>query len=368
MKKKTRIGIVTGGGDCPGLNAVIRAVVKASTIRGWEALGIRGGFEGLLSPMRLMPLDYKQMGALLVSGGTILGTSNRGRFAAKTGQGEVQRIPRAIIEEAGKNFKRAGLSALVCVGGDGSLTIAQQLFESGIPVVGVPKTIDNDLEATVITFGFDSAVHCATDALDRLHTTAESHNRVMVLEVMGRHAGWIAASAGISGGGDIILIPEIPFRYEAVCGKIDQRERMGKRFSLVVVAEGAKPEGGVLVAQEADQDREIRLGGIGAVVAREIEKRTGKETRVCVLGHLQRGGGPTSFDRLLCTRFGTRAVELIARGQFGRMVALRPPDTVSVPITEAIGRLRKVPVDGDLVCTARALGISFGDQPGKAPA
>ena len=358
---KPRIGILTGGGDCPGLNAVIRAVGKAAYHRGWHTLGIKGGYEGLLAPVQTMDLFYKEMGHLLVTGGTILGTSNKGRFSAKTGKGEVHRIPKKILEEAKRNFKKLDLQALVCVGGDGSLTIAQQLFEEGIPVVGVPKTIDNDLEATVITFGFDSAVHCATDALDRLHTTARSHNRVMVLEVMGRHAGWIAISAGISGGGDIILIPEIPFRYESICAKIRERTRNGKHFPLVVVAEGAKPAGGDIVARSGGADREVRLGGIGQLVSDEIEKRTGKETRVCVLGHLQRGGGPTSFDRLLCTRFGVRAVDLIANKRFGHMVALRPPDTVSVPITEAIGRLRTVPLDGDLVQTGRALGISFGD-------
>ncbi|HBL16365.1 MAG: 6-phosphofructokinase [Elusimicrobia bacterium GWA2_69_24] len=362
-KNKPRIGILTGGGDCPGLNAVIRAVVKAAFMRGWETVGFRGGYEGLLPPAQYCALDYKQLGGLLVMGGTILGTSNRGRFAAKTGkEGQVNRLAPKILADAQATAKRLRLKGLICVGGDGSLTIAQQLFEAGIPVVGVPKTIDNDLEATVMTFGFDSAVCCATDALDRLHTTAESHNRVLVLEVMGRHAGWIAVSAGISGGGDIILIPEIPFRYESICAKIREREKMGKHFTIVVAAEGARQSGGGLVVQDAAaKDREVRLGGLGAVVAKEIEKRTGKESRVCVLGHLQRGGGPTSFDRLLCTRFGARAVQLIADAKFGHMVALRPPDTVAVPITEAIGRLRKVPVDGDLVQTGRALGISFGD-------
>ncbi|MFA6004051.1 MAG: ATP-dependent 6-phosphofructokinase [Elusimicrobiota bacterium] len=361
-KNKTKIGILTGGGDCPGLNAVIRAVVKAAHMRGWKTVGFKGGYEGLLDPVAKISLDYHALGNLLTQGGTILGTSNRGRFAAKTGMGGVQRIPREILDEAKRNFEALGLTALVCVGGDGSLSIAQQLFENGVPVVGVPKTIDNDLEATVITFGFDSAVCCATDALDRLHTTAESHNRVMVLEVMGRHAGWIAISAGISGGGDIILIPEIPFKYESICAKIKEREAMGRKFTLVMVAEGAQPVDGGIVTQDASaQDREVRLGGIGAVVAQQIEKRTGKETRVCVLGHLQRGGGPTSFDRLLCTRFGANAVQLIADQKFGYMVASRPPDISAVKITEAIGRLRTVPKDGDLVRTGRALGISFGD-------
>ncbi|MBI4325087.1 MAG: ATP-dependent 6-phosphofructokinase [Chloroflexi bacterium] len=357
-----RIGILTGGGDCPGLNAVIRAVVKSASQRGWETIGFRDGFEGLLEPLRYQHLDYKQMDGLLNAGGTILGTTNKGRFAAKTGHGQVKSIPEEILAQAKQNFARLGLRALVCVGGDGSLTIAQQLFEHGIPLVGVPKTIDNDLEATIITFGFDSAVACATDALDRLHTTAASHDRVMVLEVMGRYAGWIAAHAGIAGGGDVILIPEIPFTYESVCAKIAERESQGKHFTLVVAAEGAREKGGEFITQAGpEKNREAKLGGIGEVVAREIQTRTGKESRVCVLGHLQRGGGPTTFDRLLCTRFGVNAVQLIAEERYGYMVASRPPDTIAVKITEAIGRLRTVPLEGDIVRTARALGVSFGD-------
>ncbi|MBM3880718.1 MAG: ATP-dependent 6-phosphofructokinase [Verrucomicrobia bacterium] len=359
---KTRIGILTGGGDCPGLNAVIRAVVKAAAKRDWETLGILGGFDGLLSPPRQRLLDYHEMDALLFVGGTILGTANKGQFAAKTGHGDVRRIPNAILAEAQRNCANLGLRALVVVGGDGSLTIGQQLFEQGLPVVGVPKTIDNDLEATVVTFGFDSAVASATDALDRLRTTAQSHQRVMVLEVMGRYAGWIAVEAGIAGGGDVILIPEIPFRYDRLCQKILEREREGKTFTLVVVAEGAREQAGEYVtAGSGEANREARLGGIGAVVAAEIQQRTGKETRVCVLGHLQRGGPPTNFDRFLCTRFGVHAVRLIAEERYGQMVAYRPPDMVGVPITEAIGRLRTVPQDGDIVQTARCLGISFGD-------
>ena len=357
-----RIGILTGGGDCPGLNAVIRAVVKSASKRDWETLGFLEGFEGLLDPLRYRKLNYREMDALLHVGGTILGTTNRGRFAAKAGFGEKKDIPLEILDQAKRGFESLGLRALVCVGGDGSLAIAQRLFEHGIPLVGVPKTIDNDLEATISTFGFDSAVACATDALDRLRTTAESHNRVMVLEVMGRYSGWIAAYSGIAGGGDVILIPEIPFSYESVCAKVQEREHEGKLFTLVVVAEGACETGkGFTAAGPGGVDRETRLGGIGAVVAAEIQKRTGKETRVCVLGHLQRGGGPTTADRLLCTRFGARAVQLIAEGQFGYMVALHPPDIVPVKITAAIGHLRTVPPHGDIVQTARALGISFGD-------
>jgi 6-phosphofructokinase 1 len=358
----TRIGILTGGGDCPGLNAVIRAVVKTAAKRGWETLGFLGGFEGLLTPTRTRVLDYHEMDGLLYLGGTVLGTTNAGHFVAKAGHGEKRGIDPAVLAEARDNFQRLGLRALVVVGGDGSLSIAQQCFEAGIPLVGVPKTIDNDIEGTVVTFGFDSAVAFATDALDRLRTTAQSHERVIVCEMMGRYAGWIAAHAGIAGGADVILIPEIPFRYEDICRQIAEREGSGKRFTLVVAAEGARAAGGDFVTPGASgAARETRLGGIGAVVADEIGRRTGKETRVCVLGHLQRGGAPTTFDRLLCTRFGATAVELIAGEKYGSMVAHQPPDTRSIPIAAAIGRLRTVPRDGDIVRTARALGISFGD-------
>jgi 6-phosphofructokinase 1 len=358
----TRIGILTGGGDCPGLNAVIRAVGKSAARLSWETWGFLDGFEGLLDA-RYRALNYKDMDGLLLRGGTILGTTNKGRFAAKTGHGQARRVPPEALQAAKENFARLNLRALVVVGGDGTLTIAQQLFESGVPLVGVPKTIDNDLAATVFSFGFDSAVACATDALDRLHTTAESHNRVMVLEVMGRYAGWIATHAGIAGGGDVILIPEIPFCYESVCAKIREREAQGKKFTLVVVAEGARETGGDYSTSGAqEQNREARLGGIGAKVAAELEKRSGKETRVCVLGHLQRGGGPTTFDRVLCTQFGAKAVQLVAQERYGYMVAYRPPDAVAVPISEAIGRLRTVPVESEIIQTARALGVSFGDE------
>jgi 6-phosphofructokinase 1 len=357
-----RIGIVTGGGDCPGLNAVIRAVVKAASRQGWETIGFLGGYEGLLDPLSYRELRYETLGGLLTRGGTILGTSNRGRFAAKVGHGESRGIPTEVLDGAKRGYDALGLSAIVAIGGDGSLSIAQQLYEHGIAIVGVPKTIDNDLAATVMTFGFDSAVACATDALDRLHTTAESHERVMVLEVMGRYAGWIGIYAGIAGGADVILIPEIPFRYESICAKIAERESAGKHFSIVVVAEGARPEGGEFVsAAGQQQDREARLGGIGVRVAEEIEKRTGKETRAVVLGHLQRGGSPTNMDRALCTVFGAKAVELIAEGRFGHMVTYTGPQVTSVPLTEAIGKLRTVPLDGGFVRTARALGISLGD-------
>jgi 6-phosphofructokinase 1 len=357
-----KIGIVTGGGDCPGLNAVIRAVAKTAAKRGWETIGIVGGYDGLLPPQDVRMLDYKALDGLLVRGGTILGTANRGRFSAKTGHGEVRQIPKELLDETKKGMEALGISALVAVGGDGSLTIAQQMHEAGIPIVGVPKTIDNDLAATTITFGFDSAVACATDALDRLHTTAESHNRVMVLEVMGRYAGWIAIYAGVAGGADVILIPEIPFQYESVCTAIKEREKMGKHFTLIVTAEGAKPAGGDFVTVGGQQEnREARLGGIGAVVAAEIEKRTGKETRLMVLGHLQRGGSPTFMDRVLCTLFGAKAIELITEGRYGRMVAHNGHFVDSVPLAEATGHLRTVPLDAGFVHATRSLGICLGD-------
>ena len=357
-----RIGIVTGGGDCPGLNAVIRAVSKAAARRGWEAIGFLGGYEGMLDPPQYRSLSYHEMGGLLTRGGTILGTANRGRFSAKVGHGESRALPQELIDGVKATMERMSICGLVSIGGDGSLTIAQQLFEGGVPIVGVPKTIDNDLRGTTFTFGFDSAVACATDALDRLHTTAESHNRVIVLEVMGRYAGWIAIYAGVAGGADVILIPEIPFTYESVCAKAREREQSGRHFTIIVAAEGAKEkDGGFVVAAGQQENREARLGGVGAVVAAEVEKRTGKESRACVLGHLQRGGSPTNFDRALCSMYGARAVELIADGQYGRMAAFQASGISDVKISEAIGELKTVPPDGGLARTARALGISLGD-------
>ena len=357
-----RIGIVTGGGDCPGLNAVIRAVAKGAANRGWECVGILGGYEGLLKPRQTLPLDYHALSGLLTRGGTILGTANRGKFSAKVGHGESRALPGELIDGVKEGMKALGLSALVSIGGDGSLSIAQQMFEQGVPVVGVPKTIDNDLEGTIMTFGFDSAVACATDALDRLHTTAESHNRVMVLEVMGRYAGWIALYAGVAGGADVILIPEVPFNYESICRKIQEREQQGKKFTLIVVAEGAREkDGGFVTAGAQTKVGEARLGGIGAVVNARVEELTGKESRLCVLGHLQRGGSPTTFDRALCSMFGATAVELVSAGDFGKMVAFIGPQVGAIPICEAVGKLKTVRPDGSLVRTARSLGISLGD-------
>src|SRR5215471_11685270 len=357
-----KIGVVTGGGDCPGLNAVIRAVAKAADQRGWETIGILGGYEGLLEPQRSRLLDYHALDGLLVRGGTILGTANRGRFSAKVGHGEARKLPSELLEETKKGMEKLGLFALVSIGGDGSLGIALQMHQQGIPIVGVPKTIDNDLEGTFMTFGFDSAVACATDALDRLHTTAESHNRVIVLEVMGRYTGWIALYAGVAGGADVILIPEIPFSYESICAKIQERENLGKKFTIIIVAEGAREKGHDFVTSAVDSKiGEARLGGIGALVSAQIEKCTGKECRVCVLGHLQRGGSPTTFDRALCSMFGATAVELVAAGEFGKMVAFNGPQIGSIKISDAIGKLKAVRPDGNLVRTARALGICFGD-------
>jgi 6-phosphofructokinase 1 len=357
-----RIGIVTGGGDCPGLNAVIRAVAKAATMRGWETLGIIGGYEGLLEPRQYQVLDYKALGGLLTRGGTILGTANRGKFSAKVGHGESRKLPTELLDQTKAGMDALGLSALVSIGGDGSLSIAQQMHEHGIPIVGVPKTIDNDLEGTLFTFGFDSAVACATDALDRLHTTAESHSRVMVLEVMGRYAGWIALYAGIAGGADVVLIPENPFTYDSICAKISERESKRKKFTLVVVAEGAhEKDSGFVTSASQETNREARLGGIGNVVTEEIGKRSGKETRCCVLGHLQRGGTPTTFDRALCSMFGAMAVELVDAGDFGKMVAFTGQKIGAVKIADAVGKLKTVPMNGNMARTARALGICLGD-------
>jgi ATP-dependent phosphofructokinase / diphosphate-dependent phosphofructokinase len=297
-----------------------------------------------------------------VRGGTVLGTANQGKFSAKVGHGESRRLPKELLDETKRGCEQLGLIGLVSIGGDGSLSIAQQMFEHGIPIVGVPKTIDNDLAATMMTFGFDSAVACATDAVDRLHSTAESHRRVMVLEVMGRYAGWIAIYAGVAGGADVILIPEIPFNYESICNKVGEREQAGKHFTIVVVAEGARPAGEAFVTStDQSENREARLGGIGAQVAAEIQKRTWKETRSTVLGHLQRGGSPTNMDRALCTVFGAKAVELIADQKFGHMVAFTGSQITSVPLNEATGKLRRVPLDGGFVTAAREMGICLGD-------
>jgi 6-phosphofructokinase 1 len=361
MSDKIRIGILNSGGDCPGLNAVIHGVTGAAHQLGWDVVGFRDGFEGLLPPGNHMMLDPIKTAGIAKMGGTILGTVNKGHFVSIIGKDNVQRVPTEIMDQAKATLERLGVRALIVVGGDGSLTTALQIQKEGIPVVGVPKTIDNDLEATAMTFGFDSAITAVVDALDRLHTTADSHKRVMVLEVMGRHAGWIALHGGIAGGADIILVPEIPFTHERVAEAVLDRERRGYHSTLVVVAEGACAVGGTLTGTDMGQTGQIRLKGVSDAVAYEIEKRTSKETRSCILGHLQRGGSPTALDRILGIRFGVKAVHLIKEGLFGHMVSYQSYHVGSVPIEKAVEKLRNVDPNGELVQSARAIGISFGN-------
>jgi 6-phosphofructokinase 1 len=358
-----RIAISTGGGDAPGLNAVIRAVVLSAHHRGWRTYGIRRGFEGLLGPDGVVALGPDEVRGITHLGGTILGTSNRGnpfRYVMKNDGGDEYECDRS--DDLCAAFHASGLDALVSIGGDGSLQIAHDLARKGLPVVCVPKTIDNDVSGTQRTFGFDTAVGTATEALDRLHSTAESHDRVMVVELMGRYAGWIALNSGISGSADVILIPEIPFDIEKVCEKILRREAAGRRFSIVVAAEGATPkDGSVALVERRGVGTVDRLGGIASQVARAISERTGKETRTMVLGHLQRGGSPTTYDRLLALRFGAAAVRAIAAGAFGVMVGLNGPTITRIPLEDVVGRPKNVPLDSDTVQTARELGISLGD-------
>jgi 6-phosphofructokinase 1 len=356
----SRIGILTGGGDAPGLNAVIRAVVKAATNSGMQCIGLEDSFDGLIEPGRSRPLTPRDVTGILRLGGTILGTTNRGNpfaYPIETSDGTRDYSERVI-----EMFHKMGLGALVVIGGDGTLAIAHQFCQRGIPIVGVPKTIDNDIVGTTNCFGFDTAVAFATDAIDRLHTTAEAHKRILVVEVMGRYAGWIALYAGVAGGADAILIPEIPFEIEAVAERLRERDRWGAKFSIVVVAEGALPKGGKrALVEEAHGAYAERLGGMGAQVCQALALATEKETRSVVLGHLQRGGAPTSFDRVLATRFGGKAVELVRRGAFGTMVAFDPPDIVARRLEDIVGRTKTVPLDLDLLMTAKALGVTFGD-------
>jgi 6-phosphofructokinase 1 len=355
-----RIGILTGGGDAPGLNAVIRAVVKSAANHGCEAIGIEDSFDGLIEPNRWRRLSPADVTGILRLGGTILGTTNRGNPFAypTTGAGGTHDFSARCIEM----FHQLALAALVVIGGDGTLAIAHEFHKRGLPIVGIPKTIDNDIVETTNTFGFDTAVAFATEAIDRLHTSAHAHRRIMVVEVMGRYTGWIALYAGVAGGADVILIPEIPYDLSKVVEHILVREKLGARFSVVVVAEGAKPLGGhVSLVREGTATVVEKLGGIGARVAAELEALCGKEARSVLLGHLQRGGSPTSFDRLLATRFGARAVELVLAGEFGNMVAFHPPDIVAVPLERVVGRTRTVPRDFDAVRTARSVGVSLGD-------
>lgn len=363
-----RIAISTGGGDAPGLNAVIRATVTAAANRGWECVGIRDGFNGILQPERypkggLVLLTREQVRGIAHLGGTILGTTNKGdpfHFPTPNADGTVGETDRS--DELLACFRREGIDALVSVGGDGTLTIANDLHRKGLRVVGVPKTIDNDLDKTFTTFGFDTAVSFATECLDRLHTTAESHQRVMVVEVMGRYAGWIALHAGIAGGAHAILIPEIAFDLDKVAAKIRERDAEGRPYSLVVVAEGAQPQHGRrAVLEPAEIGHAERLGGIGEQVARDLAQRTGKDARVVVLGHLLRGGSPTSFDRLAALRFGSAAVRALDVGLSGVMVALAFPNVNYVNLEEVAGRMKAVPPDSDTLQTGRDLGVCFGD-------
>lgn len=359
-----RLAVLTGGGDAPGLNAVIRAVVKTATLTyGCEVLGVKDGFDGFVSDDGVEPLTMKDIRGILPRGGTILGAANRGNpFARKImvdGHEVVEDISGRIIDR----IRSLDLECLIVIGGDGTLRIAQELFEIGVPVVGVPKTIDNDIGGTESSFGFDTALNTAMDALDRLHTTAEAHHRVMVLELMGRDAGFITLNAGLAGGADVILIPEIPFRLEPVYRKVLQRRDSGTKFSIIAVAEGAKQvDGEQIYTIHADEVNVARLGGIGAYVAEQIGRHTGIETRLTVLGHLQRGGSPSAFDRWLATRYGAAAVRLAMAGGIGRMVSLQNSVIRDVTIAEAISKPKRVWIDGDGVVTARNIGIVFGDE------
>jgi 6-phosphofructokinase 1 len=360
MPTLKKIGVLTGGGDAPGLNAVIRAVVKAAYNQGVEVVGLEDSFDGLIYPEKSRILRPNDVTGILRLGGTILGTVNRGNPFLEpivTPGGTYDYSDRVL-----EMFQVMNLQALVCIGGDGTLAISYDFFKKGIPLVGVPKTIDNDIVGTNSCFGFDTAVSFATEAIDRLHTTAEAHRRIMVVEVMGRHAGWIALHAGVAGGADVILIPEIPYDFESVAQSVRDRDARGKRFSIVVVAEGARPKDGqVSIVEAAHGGYSARLGGAGQYCAAKLGERSGKETRHVVLGHLQRGGAPTAFDRTLATRFGGAAVQLLLKGQFGKMVANHPPDIVPIPLGEVVGRMKTVPLDYDLLLTARSLGVGFGD-------
>jgi len=364
MSRGLKIAINTGGGDAPGLNAVIEAVVMSADTRNWEVYGIKSGYAGLLDTDEIIRLTPEKVKHISIFGGTILGTTNKGNpfempIANQAGEVQIHDVSDKVVQ----NFKRLGFDCLIAVGGDGSLEIAHKFFIKGIPVIGVPKTIDNDLDGTVITFGFDTAVSTATEAIDRLHSTAKSHERVMVVEVMGRHAGWIALNSGISGAADVILLPEIPFDIDKICDHITGKELYGERYAIVVAAEGAAPVGGrALDKGEGELGRQdVVLGGIGEFVAKQISQKTGKDSRSLVLGHLQRGGSPTTFDRLLSLRFGAAAVRMIEAKKFGSMVALVPPEIKAVPLDQVIGHIKRVPLDSDTVQTARDMGICFGD-------
>ncbi|MCR4406507.1 MAG: 6-phosphofructokinase [Anaerolineae bacterium] len=363
MEQIRRIGVLTGGGDCPGLNAVIRAVVKtAINDYGWEVIGIEDGFEGLILPDKTRELHINDVRGILPQGGTILGTTNRANpFAYVTRKKDGRIVTRDVSGEVVQRIHELHLDALIVIGGDGSLKIGYEFYQKGVPIVGIPKTIDNDISCTDVTFGFDTALDTATQAIDKLHTTAESHHRIMIVEVMGRDAGWLALEAGLAGGADVILIPEIPFDLYKVDEKIERRDREGRRFSIIVVAEGTRPAGGEQVYQSSkDPTAPRRLGGIGQWAAGELSKMCDHEIRVTVLGHVQRGGSPSSFDRILGTRFGSAAARLVAEGRFGEMVSLRGECIGAVSLADAVSQLKTVPLDSDLIRTALSLGICLG--------
>lgn len=356
---RKRIGILTGGGDCPGLNATIRAVAKTAILDyDMEVLGIKDGYIGLIEN-KYSPLSYEDVSGILTWGGTFLGTSNKANPFRQPGSvlGKFRDVSDVVL----RNVSMMRLNGLVCIGGDGTLNVAYRLYKKGLKLVGVPKTIDNDLRETDFTIGFDSAVAIVTDAIDRLHSTAQSHHRVMVIEVMGRYAGWLALYAGVAGGGDIIIIPEIPYDIKKVCERVSERHKCGKRFSIVVVSEGARPKGGKMVVKRIVKGSTdpIRLGGIGNKIANDIERLTGLETRVTVLGHLQRGGSPTSFDRMLATRLGTFACDLVAKGEFGKMAALRGREILAVNLRDAVKSIRKVGLKDPIIRSALSVGTSF---------
>ncbi len=359
-----KIALCTGGGDAPGLNAVIRAVVRSALKkRGWSVYGVQDGFDGLINPSRTQKLTMKDVRGILPKGGTILGTTNRGNPFKYPVETESKKVLKDVSDKLIRNFKKLDLDGLIAIGGDGTLTIARKLFEKGLPVVGVPKTIDNDISATDVTFGFDTAVETVTDALDKLHTTAESHHRVMVVEVMGREAGWIALEAGIAGGADVIVIPEIQFDLGLICDHLKRRKAGGSMFSIVVAAEGAAPVGGECIYMDTsglESGGSARLGGIGFWLARQLSLCSGLESRVVVLGHLQRGGSPTTFDRFLATRFGVGAVHLIAEEKYGSMVCLKGRHVTSVSLKSATKRLKRVKPNSELVTVAEELGITMG--------
>lgn len=358
-----KIALSTGGGDAPGLNAVIRAAVLSALSRGWEVCGIKRGFAGLLGEDEVIPMDENTVRGIAHLGGTILRTTNRGNpfaYPSKRDDGTVEEIDRS--EELMANARAHGIDALISIGGDGSLAIAKKLCDKGLKIVCVPKTIDNDISGTITTFGFDTAVNTALEAIDKLHTTAESHDRVLVMEVMGRNAGFIALHAGLAGTADVILIPEIPYNVDKVCGKIMARDAVGKKFSIVVIAEGAYEKGGSeSVLGESLPGEAKRLGGVCEELARKIQRKTGKESRSLTLGHLQRGGQPTGYDRLLATRFGGAAIKAIEDQQWGTMLALQSPHIVTIPLEEVLRQPKRVDPKHDIVQTARATGVSFGD-------